>query len=214
MTPTADPTFWNEKAESYAAKPVSDPDAFDRKTSVTRALVGPGHTVLDIGCGTGSFCLRLAPTGADVHGLDLSGEMVRIAREKARGAGVDNVTFHVGPFDETFVAFGPESLEGIFAYSLLHLVSDREATLKQIVGLLKPGGYFVASTVCLGETWVPYSPMLTLMRWLGKAPYVEARLSKAQLHSDVEAAGFVDLETPDVGAEATIDFLVARKPRV
>ena len=212
MTPTADPTFWNEKAESYAAKPVSDPDAFDRKTSITRALIEPGHAVLDIGCGTGSFCLRLAPTGADVHGLDLSEEMVRIARDKARDAAVDNVTFHVGPFDETFTAFGPKSLDGIFAYSLLHLVPDRVAALDQIVRLLKPGGYFVASTVCLGETWVPYTPMLKVMRWLGKAPYVESRLSKAQLHSDVEAAGFVGLETPDVGAEAIVDFLVARKP--
>jgi hypothetical protein len=43
------------------------------------------------------------------------------------------------------------------------------------------------------------------------APYVEFRLSKARLHSDVEAAGFVGLETPDVGAEAIVDFLVARK---
>lgn len=212
MTPTADPHFWNERAESYAAQPVANPDAFDRKTAVTRALVEPGHTVLDIGCGTGSFCLRLAPTGADVHGLDLSAEMIRIARDKARDGGVENATFHVGPFDETFIAFGPKSLDGIFAYSLLHLVPDREAALNQIFRLMKPGGYFVASTVCLGESWVPYTLMLKVMQWLGKAPYVEARLSKAQLHSDVEAAGFVALETPDVGAKAIVDFLVARKP--
>jgi ubiquinone/menaquinone biosynthesis C-methylase UbiE len=212
MTPTADPTFWNEKAESYAAQPVSDPEAFDRKTAVTRALIEPGHTVLDIGCGTGSFCLRLASTGAQVHGLDLSEEMVRIAREKTRDADVDNVAFHVGPFDETFIEFGPKSLDGIFAYSLLHLVPDREAALQQIFRTLKPGGYFVASTVCLGETWIPYMPMIKVMQWLGKAPYVEARLSKAQLHSDIEAAGFVGLETPDVGAATIVDFLVARKP--
>lgn len=210
MTATADPRFWNNLAETYAAKPVDNPDAFDRKTEVTVALVEPGHTVLDVGCGTGSFCLRLAPTGAQVHGLDLSDEMVRIARSKAEG--IENVQFHVGPFDGTFDAFGPGSLEGLFAYSLLHLVPERAALLQRAFALLRPGGYFVASTVCLGESWVPYAPMLLAMRLIGKAPWVAAGLSKSMLHEEVRAAGFVDLRTPEVGAAPRTDFLVARKP--
>lgn len=210
MTATADPRFWNDLAETYAAKPVDNPEAFDRKTEVTRALVEPGHTVLDVGCGTGSFCLRLAPSGAQVHGLDLSDEMIRIARSKV--AGTENIQFHVGPFDETFNAFGPSSLDGLFAYSLLHLVPDRAALLKRGFELLRPGGYFVASTVCLGESWVPYAPMLLAMRLIGKAPWVAPRLSKSTVHEEVRAAGFVDLQTPNVGAAPRTDFLVARKP--
>jgi len=210
MTATADARFWNGLAETYAAKPVDNPEAFDRKTAVTCALVEPGHTVLDVGCGTGSFCLRLAPTGAQVHGLDLSDEMIRIARSKAEE--VDNLHFHVGPFDETFDAFGPGSLDGLFAYSLLHLVPDRVAALQRAFDLLRPGGYFVASTVCLGESWIPYAPMLLAMRLLGKAPWVATGLSKAALHREVKAAGFTDLQTPDVGAGSKTDFLVARKP--
>lgn len=210
MTATADPRFWNGLAETYAAKPVDNPEAFDRKTEVTRALVEPGHTVLDVGCGTGSLCLRLAPSGAQVHGLDLSDEMIRIARSKAESA--ENVHFHVGPFDATFDAFGPGSLDGLFAYSLLHLVPDRTAALQRAFELLRPGGYFVASTVCLGESWVPYTPMLLAMRLIGKAPWVAARLSKSALHGEVRAAGFVDLKNPEVGAASRTDFLVARKP--
>lgn len=210
MTATADARFWNDLAETYAAKPVDNPEAFDRKTEVTRALVQPGHAVLDVGCGTGSFCLRLAPTGAAVHGLDLSDEMIRIARTKAEGT--DNVHFHVGPFDETFDAFGPGSLDGLFAYSLLHLVPDRTAALRRAFELLRPGGYFVASTVCLGESWIPYAPMLLAMRLFGKAPWVATGLSKATLHREVKAAGFTDLQTPDVGAAPRTDFFVARKP--
>lgn len=212
MLDATDPRFWNDAAESYAAKPVGNPDAFDRKTAVTRALIQPGDTVLDIGCGTGSFCLRLADTGAQVHGLDLSPEMIRIAREKAEAAGAQNVHFHVGPFDGSFSAFGPQSLDAVFAYSLLHLVPDRAGALRRMFALLRPGGAFVASTTCLGESWVPYGVVIGLMQRLGKAPWVDTKLSKAALHAEMEAAGFVDLQTPEVGAESTIDFVVARKP--
>ncbi|MCA9713107.1 MAG: class I SAM-dependent methyltransferase, partial [Myxococcales bacterium] len=117
--------FWNEQAERYAAKPVADPDAFERKIAVTLARTRPSHTVLDIGCGTGSLALRLAPSAAQLHGLDISSEMVRIARGKAAAQQVDNVTFHVGPFDDSFAALAPGSLDGVCAYSILHLVDDR-----------------------------------------------------------------------------------------
>ena len=159
-----DPTFWNNLAEEYAAKPVDDPAAFERKIAITQGRMGPGAVVLDIGCGTGSLALRLAETGADVHGLDLSDEMIRIARGKARAQEVDNVTFHVGAFDERFSAFADGSLDGICAYSILHLVPDRQAALAQIFRLLKPGGFFISSTVCLRNSWFPYGPMLTVMR--------------------------------------------------
>lgn len=146
---TANANFWDKIAESYAAKPVDNPDAFDRKIAITRDRMTPGQTVLDIGCGTGSLLLRLASTGATLHGLDVSPEMVRIAREKASAAAAENVTFHVGAFDQTFTTFGPGSLSGICAYSILHLVDDYDAALQQIYDTLEPGGFFVSSTVCL-----------------------------------------------------------------
>lgn len=208
---TTDPAFWDGLAEEYAAKPVENPDAFDRKIRLTLDRMTPRDVVLDIGCGTGSLALRLAPHAAHVHGLDLSSEMVRIANDKAAAQQVDNVTFHTGAFDASFTAFEPESLDGILAYSLLHLVEDRAAALDQIYALLKPGGFFVASTVCLGESWVPYGPMLAVMRWLGKAPMVKI-FSKATLAQELERVGFVGLSHPDVGAKATTDFTLARKP--
>jgi arsenite methyltransferase len=208
---TADARFWDQIAESYARKPVEDPDAFERKITLTKARMTPRDVVLDIGCGTGSLALRLAPHAAHVHGLDLSGEMVRIARHKASEQRVDNVTFHVGPFEEC-AAFPAESLDGLCAYSLLHLVEDREATLARIYRLLKPGGFFVSSTVCLRGSWIPYGALLRVMRWLGRAPSVHI-LDRATLEHEVRRAGFVDLTSPDVGAKPTVAFLVAQKPR-
>src|SRR5687767_5589866 len=92
---TTDATFWNRLAEKYARQPVAYPDAFERKIAITKAQMQAQDVVLDIGCGTGSLALRLAPSAARIHGLDLSSEMIRIAEGKARAQQVDNVTFHV-----------------------------------------------------------------------------------------------------------------------
>jgi ubiquinone/menaquinone biosynthesis C-methylase UbiE len=209
---TADPTFWNELAEKYARQPVADPQAFERKIEVTKSRMRPQDLVLDIGCGTGSLALRLAPAAAHVHGLDLSREMLRIANEKARAQAIDNVTFHIGPFDGSFTAFADESLDGICAYSLLHLVEDRASACERMYRLLKPGGFFVSSTLCLGESWVPYGPLLRVLRRLGKAPPVSI-FSKRTLEDEVRRAGFIEIVQPDVGAKSTILFMVASKPR-
>lgn len=65
---SADATFWDKLAEKYSRRPVANPEAFERKIEVTKKLMGPQAEVLDIGCGTGSLALRLAPFGARVHG--------------------------------------------------------------------------------------------------------------------------------------------------
>ncbi len=209
---STDAAFWDRIAERYAARPVGDPEAFERKIAITKSRMSSNDVVLDIGCGTGSLALRLAPDAAEVHGLDLSTEMIRIARSKAEAQGVANVHFHVGPFDESFTAFDGQALDGICAYNVLHLVEDRHAALAQVHRLLVPGGFFVSSTICLGEIRLPWGPALRLMRWIGKAPRV-AIFSKRQLLEDLSEAGFTDIEQPEVGAKKMFAFVVAMKPR-
>ncbi len=207
---STDATFWNKLAEKYSRQPVANPEAFDRKIEITTSLMTQKSVVLDIGCGTGSLALRLAPSGAHIHGLDLSSEMIRIAKDKAAAENVDNVSFHIGPWDDSFAALEPESLDGICAYSILHLVEDRSGALQQIHRLLKPGGFFVSSTVCLGESWVPFAPILKFLRWIGKAPMVKI-ITKQALEEEVQRAGFVGVSQPDVGAQSTVAFVVAEK---
>jgi len=142
---STDPLFWDKLAERYAAKAVANPAAYQRKLEVTKARLGPTDVILDIGCGTGSLALELAPHVAQVHALDFSGEMIRIGRRKADAQNVTNVSFHQSTL-EASQAFQPGQFDGICAYNILHLVEDRPATLQRIFELLKPGGFFVSST--------------------------------------------------------------------
>jgi ubiquinone/menaquinone biosynthesis C-methylase UbiE len=204
--------FWNRIADKYARQPVADPAAFERKIEITKSRLKSSDVVLDIGCGTGSLALRLAPSGAHIHGLDLSSEMVRLANEKLRAQQLDNVTFHVGAFDESFTSLEDGELDAICAFSILHLLEERAPALQHVFRLLKPGGLFVSSTACLAESRIPFRLPLTVMRWLGKAPLVRI-FSKRTLEEELRRAGFVEIAQPDVGAKSTVAFIIASKPR-
>jgi SAM-dependent methyltransferase len=207
---TADTKFWDDIAEKYAAKPVDDVSAFERKKAITRELLRPDSNVIEIGCGTGSLALAMSPFAGHVHAIDISPEMVRIADEKKDAQGATNVTFHVGVLDGS-APFEPGEFDAAWAYSILHLVDDRRATLEKIFELLAPGGVLVSSNVCLGGGWIPYGPLITVARWFGKAPRVHI-YDRETIRRELREIGFVDIEEKDVGATSTVAFIVARKP--
>jgi arsenite methyltransferase len=206
----ADAKFWNQLAERYAAQPVKDVRAFDRKKAITREHLRPRSTVLEIGCGTGSLALEMSRDVGHIHAVDVSAEMTQIAERKQAAQGVTNVTFHTGTLDAVLPQL-PTEFDAVWAYSILHLVDDRADTLKTAFELLKPGGTFVSSNVCLAGTWVPYRTLIAVMRWFGKAPHVDCYDRKVILR-EIAEAGFTDIEEKDVGTSRLVAFIVANKP--
>jgi len=208
---SVDARFWDKIAEKYAAKPLPNPDSTARKLDIIRSRLAPGAEVLDLGCGTGTIVLELSGDASRLHGIDVSGEMVRIARRKADEHGADNVDFRQATVSDGLDPFARASLDGVLAFNILHLVSDWREVLTAIFDRLRPGGLFASSTVCLADSWVPFRPILAAMRWLGKAPPVVIMRS-ADLEAAMAKTGFVDIARPDVDTNGTTAFLVARRP--
>jgi ubiquinone/menaquinone biosynthesis C-methylase UbiE len=200
--------FWDRIAEKYAARPVDDEAAYQRKLAMTQALFEDDFNIAEIGCGTGTTALIHAPHVARVWAIDVSSEMIRIARSKAADQGIENVQFDVGDIEAGDGEPGP--FDVVMMHSLLHLLDDPRDGIRIAWDLLKPGGYFVSSTVCLQSRIWLYGPMIGLMRLFGRAPLVHF-LSAPSLRKDMEAAGFEITEDWEPKAGQSV-FIIARKP--
>ncbi|MEM8789404.1 MAG: class I SAM-dependent methyltransferase [Pseudomonadota bacterium] len=207
--PVPSPRFWDRIAARYARQPVADETAYRRKLEVTQSYFQPDWQVLELGCGTGSTALAHAPHVAHILATDLSTRMLEIGRSKAALAGVRNVTFRQAAVEDFDAP--PESFDAVLGLSLLHLLADERAALAKIRGLLKPGGIFVSSTVCMKDmTGVFFRLILPVGRALRVFPMVRS-FSADTLRSNLRAAGFeIDHDWRPAPGKAL--FLVARKP--
>ena len=199
--------FWDRHAKGYAKRPVSDQAGYERKLKVTQQYLSPEMNVLEFGCGTGTTALIHAPFVNHIHATDLSEGMLAIAREKAVKGSIDNVTFERASV-EGFSA-DDASFDVVMTHSLLHLLEDKDAAVAKTHRLLKPGGLFVSSTVCIGDAMPWLRPVLPIGRFLGLLPLV--RFLRAEpLARDIEAAGFRIEHEWQPGSRKAL-FLVARK---
>jgi len=200
--------FWDRIAPGYSRRPIGDAESYARKLAASQALMRPDMTVLEFGCGTGSTALEHAPHVAHIVATDVSSAMIEIARHKAAHAGVGNVSFRQSGLTD-FEA-PDESFDMVLALNLLHLLPDRTAALGRILRLLKPGGVFISSTACLADRMWYLRPVIRVMQWLGKAPYVSF-VGAAEMLGELAAAGFEEQEHWTHGRANNL-FLIARKP--
>ena len=199
--------FWNKIARGYAKSPVRQQAAYEAKLAHTQTFFTPDTKLFEYACGTGTTALHHAPHVASVLATDLSDEMIAIAREKLAETGLTNVRFQTWNIESDPII--DETFDVVMAHSILHLVRDLPGVLQTTHKLLKPGGIFVSSTVCLGDRAWLFAPLLGGMRLIGKAPYVRL-LKRRQLTPMIEAAGFeiIDLPKGDWGGAM---FVTARK---
>ncbi len=179
--------FWDRVAPDYSKQAIADSESYARKLAATQARMRPDMEVLEFGCGTGSTALEHAPHVAHIDASDVSAAMIAIGRQKAERAGIDNVRFEQSGVEEFSAPDG--SYDMVLALNLLHLLRDRTAALAKIHRLLKPGGIFVSSTVCLADRMWFLRPVIPVLQWIGKAPYVSFVGAKEVLR-EVATAGF------------------------
>ena len=201
--------FWDKMAERYAKSPVSDEETYKRKLAETQSFLRPNMRILEFGCGTGTTAVHHAPFVQHIDATDISEKMLDIGRGKAREAGVDNVTFTRG----TLAEFNAEdaSLDGVLSLNVIHLLPDRQAVFVEVARILKPGGIFVSSTVCLGHSFLRFIKLIApLGKMLGLMPAVFI-LTEEELANEVTRAGFKIERQWHHGKNGIAVFMVARK---
>lgn len=200
--------FWNFLARRYSKQPIRDEATYRRKLEETRLYFTPDSEVLEIGCGTGSTAILHAPYVRSISCIDFSEKMIDIAIERARAAHVQNITFDVADISALPDGDGPYDV--VMAMSILHLLDDRVAVIEKVFDLLKPGGVFVSSTICLGDGAWPLRVLVRLLSPLGLLPTVNF-FSEDTLKADLAEAGFA-IERAWCPGPNSASFIVARRP--
>jgi len=200
--------FWDRVAERYSKSPVPDEAVYEKKLETTRSYLHPGSEVFEFGCGTGSTAIAHAAHVKHVRATDVSAKMIEIARRKAAAENVENVTFEQLAFDDLDIADG--TLDVVLGLSILHLLEDRGPAIRRVYDMLKPGGVFVSSTVCLGDTMKWFKFVGPVGRFLRLMPMVRV-FSSDELRASLCDAGF-EIEHDWQPGKGKALFVVARKP--
>jgi ubiquinone/menaquinone biosynthesis C-methylase UbiE len=196
--------FWDRFAHRYAARPIKDTVAYEAMFADAAARLKPTDSVLEIGCGTGSIAIRLAPFAASWTATDFSSEMLRIAAAKSAP---DHLSFVLADARNTFDG-GP--FDAICAFQVLHLVDDLPALLSRIHANLKPGGLLIAKTWCFADMGLPLRGLFLALRAFGLFPPAKA-LTKTALRQAIGDAGFEIADERVFGRNPHGPYMVARK---
>jgi arsenite methyltransferase len=192
-----------EKGESGGARRLySEGELSDLPESVTGASAGcgnptaiaslrPGEVVLDLGSGGGIDCFlaakQVGPTG-QVIGLDMTTEMIRLARRNAKKMGVTNVDFRYGEIEE--MPIGDETVDVILSNCVINLSPDKDAVFSEAYRVLKPGGRMSVSDIVVDGD-LPAPLRRSIDAWAG---CVAGALDERVYLDKMRAAGLADVE--------------------
>ena len=200
--------FWDFIAKRYARLPVADEASYRKKLEITQTYFGPDSEVLEFGSGTGSTAIVHASHVAHIRATDVSGKMLALAKAKADDAGIDNITFEQVTIEDLEVP--DDSIDVVMGHSILHLLEDKEAAIAKVFKMLKPGGCFVTSTICLGDSMNWFRYIARIGHFLGVLPLVKF-FKAAELESAFTDARF-EIDYNWCPGEGKVVFLIGKKP--
>jgi SAM-dependent methyltransferase len=195
-----------------------------------------GETVLDLGSGGGIDVLlsaqRVGPTGK-AYGLDMTDDMLALARENQRQAGVTNVEFLKGEIER--IPLPDNSVDVIISNCVINLSADKDRVLREALRVLRPGGRFAVSDVVVRGT-VPDEVRKSMLLWVGciagaleendylaklaKAGFDDVSIEPTRVYNIEDARHFlteagvdVDAIAPQVNEKFMSAFIRAGKPK-
>jgi SAM-dependent methyltransferase len=150
----------------------------------------PGEVVLDLGSGGGIDVLlsaqRVGPTGK-AYGLDMTDDMLALARENQRRAGATNVEFLKGEIEN--IPLPDNSVDVIISNCVINLSADKDRVLREAIRVLKPGGRFAVSDVVVRGD-VPDEVRKSMLLWVG---CIAGALEEKEYSAKLAAAGFAQV---------------------
>src|SRR4051812_44672291 len=171
-----------------------------------------GETVLDLGSGAGADVLisarRVGPTGRAI-GLDMTDEMLALARDNAQRAGVANAEFVKGYIEE--IPLPDDSVDVVISNCVINLAADKSRVLAEAARVLRPGGRFAVSDV-IADPGMDEATRGDMAAWTG---CIAGALTEDEFRAKLAGAGFVDVdirETHRVHEHAGSAIIRARKP--
>jgi len=171
-----------------------------------------GETVLDLGSGAGADVLisarRVGPTGKAI-GLDMTDEMLELARANAHDAGVENVEFLKGYLED--IPLADETVDVVISNCVINLSGDKPRVIRETARVLRPGGRFAVSDV-IADPDMDEQTRADMAAWTG---CVAGALTESEFRSALSDAGLEDIEireTHRVHEHAAAAIVRARKP--
>jgi len=172
-----------------------------------------GETVLDLGSGAGADVLisaRRVGAGGRAIGLDMTDEMLDLARDNARRAGVLNAEFVKGQIED--IPLPDSSVDVVISNCVINLAGDKARVLAEAARVLRPGGRFAVSDV-IAEPDMDAATRADMAQWTG---CIAGALTRREFEDALAAAGLVDVEireTHRVHDQAAAAIIRATKPQ-
>ena len=205
--------FWDKQAKRYDKSEKQFESIYQDIIARTKEYLNVNDTVLDYGCATGTKTLALAERIKHIHGLDISGEMIKEAIKKKNDANINNAAFSEGTIFDSDLKTA--SYEKIIAFGIIHLLNDSDKAIHKIHELLKPGGTFISTTACFKDKMSLSNrmkfTMYLLMKRLGIFPLHLNMFKMADVVQLINSQNFNIVKAEKIFKGMTISFIVAEK---
>lgn len=188
-------------AEQLASIPAEANMGLSCGNPLALANLRAGETVVDLGSGGGLDVLlaaeKIGPTGKAI-GIDMTPEMLALARANAAKAGVSNVEFHHSTIDK--LPLPDRSVDCVISNCVINLASDKQAVFREIARVLKPGGRLAVSDIALKRP-LPAEIGQNLLAYVG---CISGAIPIEDYRAGLTAAGFAHVEIVDSGSDLNV----------
>ena len=205
--------FWDKASKNYDKTEERFEYIHTKARENTKKYLKESQIVLDYGCGTGTASCEFASLVKEINGIDISSEMIRIAKEKSAASKVDNVNFEkANIFDNKYQN---ESFDVILAFNMLHTVPNPQSVVQRVNDLLKHEGLFISITPCLGQKMSFLVNLqiqfVRVLCKLGVIPIPIRRIKSTDIDDLLAIGNFQPIESEKIFKGASSYFVTAKK---